>query len=157
MIARGLAAAVLAVALLGANRHLVSPFAGAYIGTRAGADATQRLTLLLAVDGTASLTTETPGYDRTAAGTPVYPLREIGTWRSAPPAAQPAEGDGGRVDVTVRLTKVGVMRGGAMTDIQREEVAVGFTVSGCMLRSVTPKDHPDERALELRKSTCANP
>jgi len=70
----------------GAQSNQIRRFVGIYSATRQGADsAQQQLVLELELDpgGRAVLTTTYPGYTTTAAGAPVYPQIEKGTWSVA--------------------------------------------------------------------------
>ena len=99
-----------------------SPFVAFYTATRAGADATQLLTLRLRADGRASLRTETPGYTQTAAGTAVTPTFETGTWSQL---------DG---HALVHFERISGIVDRIPTDIQSESVDLSFALSGCALR-----------------------
>jgi hypothetical protein len=70
----------------GAQSTQIRRFVGIYSATRQGADsARQLLKLELELDpgGRAVLTTTYPGYTKSAAGAPVYPQIEKGTWSVA--------------------------------------------------------------------------
>jgi hypothetical protein len=120
-----------------------SQFVGIYVLTRPGADATQRLTLRLRADGIASLLTETPGYTQTAAGTPVFPTFETGTW---------GEQSG---QAAVHLDMTSVMPASVPTNQRRQSVDLTFALAQCTLKlAADPAKLYGTSGLSFTKQQC---
>jgi hypothetical protein len=98
----------------------IARFVGTYDGSHPAADNTQAIELLLYAGGGARLTT-TPGITKTAAGTPVWPTVERGTW---------SVGDGFAI---VHLTLVVSMVNAKPGDRHVEDVALSYRLFRCTL------------------------
>ena len=117
------------------------PWAGTFYAVRAGADSLQDLTLVLDPSGKARLTTRYPGYTKTAAGTRVYPMVEIGAWTQA---------KGGILKVTFR------QKGQIIDDILVKDHPDGTTYSFKLIDSVlSPTNYArDPSAPLFHKADC---
>jgi hypothetical protein len=117
--------------------------AGSYELTQAGADSMQKLKLKLHADGKATLTTEYPGYTKTAAGTPVYPYREAGTWQDANGLA------------VVHFTQSAQIVDKAPTNERAEDKTLFFKRTGCSLKlAQDPTSAYGSRGLTFTKHHC---
>lgn len=120
-----------------------SPLVGWYTLTRQGADALQTMTLHLRGDGIVSLRTALPGYEFTAAGTPVMPVYQTGTWTAKE----------GRAAIHFDMTSNIV--DGVPTDQRIEAAELTLELSGCSLRLVAdPAKAYGSAGLTFAKQQC---
>jgi hypothetical protein len=139
--AAGLVLAALLATTAGA--HAASRYAGTYTTTRPGVDSTQAITLVLAPNGRASLTTRYPDLERSV-GPSVLPISQVGTWRDRGATAE------------VRLTAFGLVRGGKIVQPRRDNNVITFAFrQRCLLRAVRySKVTYGEAGLSLDKTNC---
>jgi hypothetical protein len=120
-----------------------SKFIDSYTLTRPGADSPQGLTLRLRGDGLATLTTEFPGLAQTAAGTPVTPIDEVGTWIER------------RGLAVVHFSQVSNVVEGASPSPRAESVNLTFALKGCTLNIVADPAHLyGSQGLQFAKRHC---
>ena len=108
-----------------------------------GADSTQLLTLVLAPNGRASLTTRYPDLERTV-GSSVLPISQVGSWRDRGATA------------LVRFTAFGLVRNGQMVQPRRDNNVIEFALlRRCLLRAVRySKVTYGEVGLSMEKVNC---
>jgi hypothetical protein len=103
----------------------------------------QKLKLKLHHDGKATLETEYPGYTKTAAGTPVYPNRESGTWQDANGLA------------VVHLTQSAQIVDKEPQNVRAENETLFFKLTGCTLKlAKDPANAYGTRGLTFAKHHC---
>jgi hypothetical protein len=107
----------------------------------------QGLTLRLRGDGLATLRTEFPGYPQTAAGTPVSPVDEMGTWIER----------NGFAYVHLTQRENAVAPGAAPTpQAQPESVMLSFSLKRCTLKLVgDPERVYGANGLQFTKRHCS--
>ncbi len=138
------ASAVLAFAALAgaASASPASRFPGTYVTTRPGAQSTQELVLVLALDGRATLTTGFPDLVHRY-GSAVLPVRETGTWSER-----------GR-EVEVRLTAIGLLRHDTIVRLRHENKVMALLLMTCRLSAVRySKELYGDAGLTFEKSGC---
>jgi hypothetical protein len=141
-VSTAVAVAFALIALANGAHAAASRYAGTYTTSRPGFDSTQALTLVLQPNGRATLTTRFPDLERRV-GPSVLPVREAGSWRAR----------GARADV--RLTSIGLVRGGKLAQAKKEAKAIGFVLRGCRLISVQySKLLYGEAGLRFDKAGC---
>ncbi len=113
---------------------------------RPGADSTQGLTLRLRGDGLATLRTEFPGLPETAAGTPVSPIDEEGTWIER----------NGFAYVHLTQRENAVTPGATPTPLpQSESIMLSFSLKRCTLKLVgDPGRVYGVKGLQFTKRHC---
>jgi drug/metabolite transporter (DMT)-like permease len=138
-------AAFALVVLLAAatSAHAASRYAGVYTTTRPGADSAQLLTLVLAPNGRASLTTRYPDLERSV-GPSVLPVSQVGTWHDRGATAE------------VRFTAFGLVRDGKLVQPRRDNNVIAFALlHRCLLRAVRySKITYGEVGLSMDKANC---
>jgi hypothetical protein len=102
----------------------------------------QDLTLTLSPGGKAKLVTRYPGYTRTAAGVPVRPQGEIGTWTR-----------GQRGTVVVSFTNIGDFVDGLIEKARPDNTQYTFKLTGCVL-APAHRD-PIARPPTFHKAGCS--
>lgn len=118
---------------------------GSYFLMRQGADSLQQLELRLYENDKVTLTTEFPGYTKTAAGTPVLPVREYGTWQDA----------GGFA--LVHLSKSAQLNGEQKEHERGENVTLFFKLSGCTLKlAQDPTNAYGSQGLTFKRHHCGS-
>jgi len=121
-----------------------SRYVGTYYAVRAGADSLQDLTLKLDASGDARLTTRYPGYTKTAAGTPVYPFLETGTW---------TQGKDGTINLNLTIGGVFVQESRIKEAPENTKLRLRLTDS--VLATVFDQNHTYGSAeLLFRKADC---
>jgi hypothetical protein len=141
--ARAFALAV-AIVLIGAtSASAASRYAGTYTTTRPGVDSTQSLTLILAANGRASMTTSFPDLEQRGGPAPL-PVREDGTWA-----------DRGAI-VHVHFTTGSLLQNGVVLRSRKHENVIDFALQRCRLTAVRySKLLYGEAGLTFERAGCA--